>query len=749
MTMIYFLHILDIKVEENCKEIDYCIVFLYILILLLCIHTSNKNEVSTPQVSTVSCQVCKHSIFHNCWYCHKCNKLVCSGNVKDHIEYNLVVTSTSAKVSVFLPEASFTIAQMELLLNQSTTVAVFAGILKNAHLLLKMYLKIYEKFYKVFKAIKTYFKNYCTHNSKQLTIIDKISSKYKNGKNNLKLCSFQLQSIKKKFFKLASTAIKKPVKCIQWRALALADLAFLKTFLDFCENCNPEISAPVVVLKVANNKFYGSEVFVTTALEITWFNGIVCKYLIKSKRNGECSVIEIVDSSKQFIRHKKPCLVINFKTCTDLTPERTASLLFNASLSGYSRTIINVLIPEVLHSNLKLKAFYTSYLYNCLLPNNATESRPLQWKKYSQLIVATHKTFFLQHVVTGLDKVHHQESTDVAYATSRPFGKQITPATKTTDQYQQTFPSQGNPYDTGRMSRENDHTVGKHGDIQLPYDGGAAVAKYANQSLEDAQVEGSQMPVSKTSLTTSHLEKDTIERDGQSSLPAKVMPKQSVSEEVEKDGKIPMPSGIERATPISSSHSEQRLIGSVTAKPSHNVDHNPLGAHIVKGSSKEIEVLPTIGPQRNALYNTKLDDEVQISHEEVRHKGNTRTTFYQHEFEHHAYNPKNFGDINFPKNPPINEKVQIKLPEVKKETTKASNDFKPKPLPKRSCIVCGEQQYPLVNNLISHPHMDHYFVKERTEIKPSHYLAKLVLHHQYLNRYKLVLLIHMCIYIYV
>ena len=59
---------------------------------------------------------------------------------------------------------------------------------------------------------------------------------------------------------------------------------------------------------------------------------------------------------------------------------------------------------------------------------------------------------------------------------------------------------------------------------------------------------------------------------------------------------------------------------------------------------------------------------------------------------------------------------------------------KPKPLPRRSHIVNGNQQYPLVNNLISHPHMDHYFVKERTETKPSHYLVKLVLRHQYLNR---------------
>ena len=92
-------------------------------------------------------------------------------------------------------------------------------------------------------------------------------------------------------------------------------------------------------------------------------------------------------------------------------------------------------------------------------------------------------------------------------------------------------------------------------------------------------------------------------------------------------------------------------------------------------------------------------------------------------------------EINSFKNPPMNNKLQVKVPEVKAETGKAANEFKPKSLPKRSCVVSGSQQYQLVNNLISHPHMDHYFVKERTEIRPSHYLAKLVLRHQYLNKY--------------
>ena len=145
------------------------------------------------------------------------------------------------------------------------------------------------------------------------------------------------------------------------------------------------------------------------------------------------------------------------------------------------------------------------------------------------------------------------------------------------------------------------------------------------------------------------------------------------------------------------------------------------------------------GPQLDAFYNTNFEHEVQSSQEEVGHKGNARTTFYQHEVEQHAYNPMKMGEINSTTtNPPINDRLQEKSlePEFKVETDKGANDFKPKPLPKMSCTVCGNKQYPLGNNLVSLPHVDHYFVKERKEIKPSHYLAKLVLRHQYQSRYK-------------
>ena len=59
-------------------------------------------------------------------------------------------------------------------------------------------------------------------------------------------------------------------------------------------------------------------------------------------------------------------------------------------------------------------------------------------------------------------------------------------------------------------------------------------------------------------------------------------------------------------------------------------------------------------------------------------------------------------------------------------------------LPKRSCVVMGNTHFVLDSNLLSHPHMDHYFVKERREVKPGCFLAKLVLHHYDITRYVVV-----------
>ena len=290
----------------------------------------------------------------------------------------------------------------------------------------------------------------------------------------------------------------------------------------------------------------------------------------------------------------------------------------------------------------------------------------------------------------------------------------------------ETVASQGNHHDAG------DSANNLNEDKQLNNQQSNAATKERDQPII-IQPESYHMAASNANIHSSRMEKNTVERDGHSPLHIEKNQKAVSNLEVEKDGKLSMASGADQATPLSSIPTEHKLmIGNVTSK---SIDHNSLGGQFVKGLPKETDVLPTTGPHHDALYNTDFEHEVQSSREEVRHKGNARTTFYQHEVEQHAYNPMKIGEINSPKNPPINDRLQVKPPEVKAETGKGVNDFKPKPLPKRSCIVSGNKQYPLVNNLVSLPHMDHYFVKERTEIRPSHYLAKLVLRHQYQNRY--------------
>ena len=257
------------------------------------------------------------------------------------------------------------------------------------------------------------------------------------------------------------------------------------------------------------------------------------------------------------------------------------------------------------------------------------------------------------------------------------------------------------------------------------------------------QPEGFPGAASNANIHSSHTKRNVVERDGR--LPLHIEKNQKTASSLdEKDGKLSLVSGDDQATPLLSVPTAYTnpAIENVYTEPSHSVNHNFLGPQFVKGLPTEMESMPTVGPQLSALYNKNFDYNVQSSKEEIRQKGNARTTFYQHEVEQHAYNAYNplkiekmTSSVNSAGNGKVQVKpLEIKPPEFKVETSKAANEFKPKPLPKRSCIVCGNKQYPLVNNLISLPHMDHYFVKERTEIRPSHYLAKLVLRHQYEKR---------------
>ena len=74
---------------------------------------------------------------------------------------------------------------------------------------------------------------------------------------------------------------------------------------------------------------------------------------------------------------------------------------------------------------------------------------------------------------------------------------------------------------------------------------------------------------------------------------------------------------------------------------------------------------------------------------------------------------------------------QRNLPMNGIKVSEAGNDFKPASFPNKSSIVFRSKQYPLVSCLLSCSHMDHYFVKQRREIRPNHYLTKIVLHHQH------------------
>ena len=335
---------------------------------------------------------------------------------------------------------------------------------------------------------------------------------------------------------------------------------------------------------------------------------------------------------------------------------------------------------------------------------------------------------------TGLHKADNQSLVDVTYNVLRPVGKDNDKPV-TIPSNQQLFVNPMGHEASASQGSSNDGspsvTVDDHEDKQLGIFQSNASTKEGNQLLE-AQPEASHVPPSNSS--NHFIEKNIVEKDGHSVLHNKFNEKNCSNLEynvVKSDGKLSLASGIDQTTSLSSvptAHTNPTTIANINTKLTGSVEHNFVGAHLVKSLPTEMESLPTVGPQLSALYNKKFDYNLQSSREEIREKGNARTTFYQHEVEQHAYNPGSAA------NPPVNHKVQVMVPKVKVETSKTTNEFMPKPLPKKSYIMSGNKQYPLVNNLISLPHMDHYFVKERTEIRPNYYLAKLVLHHQYQNR---------------
>ena len=148
------------------------------------------------------------------------------------------------------------------------------------------------------------------------------------------------------------------------------------------------------------------------------------------------------------------------------------------------------------------------------------------------------------------------------------------------------------------------------------------------------------------------------------------------------------------------------------------------GAQIIREKPTRLQQIPTVGPQHSALYDTKFGDNLPLSYEEVKQNSKARTTFLQHEVEDRSQQALKQTAVQ--NDHPL-------IPQLTNQNAVSNTTTsKPKALPKRSCIVVGSTQYPLTPNLLAHPHMDHFFVKERKEIKPGHFLAKLVLQHHYL-----------------
>ena len=142
---------------------------------------------------------------------------------------------------------------------------------------------------------------------------------------------------------------------------------------------------------------------------------------------------------------------------------------------------------------------------------------------------------------------------------------------------------------------------------------------------------------------------------------------------------------------------------------------------LVADAPHYVDQLPVPGPHYDYLYDTKFEEDVSVSCEEKKLRTNTKATS-QYEIEEQSEKPrKPHFNTQWPQHEPAKSTSGV----MRTKTT----------FPKRSCIVTGDKQFPLDSNLLAHPHMDHYFVKDRTEIKPGHFLAKLNLHHHYLSRY--------------
>ena len=195
-----------------------------------------------------------------------------------------------------------------------------------------------------------------------------------------------------------------------------------------------------------------------------------------------------------------------------------------------------------------------------------------------------------------------------------------------------------------------------------------------------------------------------------------------ITQNVVKDGRgavetkpialLPSTSSVNSSLSAKMPAAQKTVVKSSTVSKAHDS-----GPQLIKTLPTEADHLPPLGLQYNVLYDTNARDEVPLAQDEksgsvVKQKvDKTIRKHYQKDFP---------------------STTQHKNSAVKNNTSKTGVQ-KP-PFPKRCCIVAGNKMFTLDPNLLAHPHMDTYFVKERTETRPGHFLARLVLHHVYLDK---------------
>ena len=199
--------------DEDCCASSHEIKLVLLLYFLMLSLSGEKCSVHTFGVQyPVSCHLspCTHQKFHNHLYCHKCHKVVCCGNVKDHIEHNLCATNNSLKTLAYLLKTSSTLAPMELQIsNEHMAVPnnIFTDTSKNTYGILAMCTP-YKKVCKFFKTTKIYFKKnytYTLYKFTKLIIVKKLF-------NTLKALSYKNVFQRLPIFQLQCTRNKVPEK---------------------------------------------------------------------------------------------------------------------------------------------------------------------------------------------------------------------------------------------------------------------------------------------------------------------------------------------------------------------------------------------------------------------------------------------------------------------------------------------------------------------------------------------------------